>query len=724
MTVRITGNFRVGNFEVNRDLNTIALGDKVQSVEPKVVDVLHYLACHKDQVVNREQLMSELWPAKVSDGAVSRVIALLRKALGDNADMPRYIQTIPKKGYRLIAEVESLARQPIEGIVAQNAGLQEATGRFSNTGAQNTAPRDVANKGMLWRINRWLVLLLLLALGIAVLWQLPWQQEFKALYIGTPKFIQVTSEVGFEYDATLSQDEKWLLYRHRPTVDAPYNLYLKVLDSGQRIRLTESMFNDRSPSFSPDARQIAFFRKGSGQCHLMLLSLDALGNTIDEKQLYQCGAVEHYSNVVWAPDAKSLYFTDRRNPQQPYQIHRLDLATDRLTTITAQSDNYYGDNELAMSPSGRYLAFLRNKYWGNNEVYIKDLQSGQERKLVELGFLAWNISWTADEQFLLYSDNRTGGELKLINVETGELSSLYHAAMPMQAPELSSSGNAIVYAIQSAEVDLWQQALSPKAAAVKLDASSSRIDSQPCYSPDGQSLLFLSDRNGLMQLWLNHRGELTVLDALPQDVQIDSYAWHPDGNRIAVATSDKKLYLLNAQQNRLEPLPLDDMTAAYPQFSRDGTTLYFTSDNSGDWQLWAKDLASQQTTQLTQGGGYQMRQAESGALYFTKFHQTGIWYLDLETKKEHLHLADVLRSDNFAVCNDALYYLKRDLEQNRGISLMRHSFLQGTESELLSLAGDAKLKFDLTPECDGLVYSKWRDQQSDIMLMRINQGGM
>src|SRR6185295_9752009 len=75
-------------------------------LEPKATAVLAYLADRPGQVVSREALLSAVWPGVVvGDDSLTQAVIKLRKALGDTADSPSYIQTIPKGGYRLVAPV-------------------------------------------------------------------------------------------------------------------------------------------------------------------------------------------------------------------------------------------------------------------------------------------------------------------------------------------------------------------------------------------------------------------------------------------------------------------------------------------------------------------------------------------------------------------------------------------------------------------------------------------
>ena len=101
MTVR-----QIGNARVNFAQLTIEGDAGIFSVEPKVLDVLRYLIAHHGEVIERDALIDEVWGVSYGgDERLSRAISLLRKALDDDARNHRYIQTIPKRGYRLVADV-------------------------------------------------------------------------------------------------------------------------------------------------------------------------------------------------------------------------------------------------------------------------------------------------------------------------------------------------------------------------------------------------------------------------------------------------------------------------------------------------------------------------------------------------------------------------------------------------------------------------------------------
>lgn len=104
---------KLGEWQVDAGSNELRREGKVVRIEPKAMEVLLALAAQPGEVLGRERLLSEVWPGMVvGDDALTQAVIKLRKALGDVSRSPAYIETIPKRGYRLVAPVEVLQKQP------------------------------------------------------------------------------------------------------------------------------------------------------------------------------------------------------------------------------------------------------------------------------------------------------------------------------------------------------------------------------------------------------------------------------------------------------------------------------------------------------------------------------------------------------------------------------------------------------------------------------------
>lgn len=162
------GRFGMGEWEVNQAENALFSEGRCVRVEPRVMDVLVYLAAESGRVVSKDELLTAVWNgAFVEEGALAQAVHSLRKALGDDARQPRYIQTIPKRGYRLVASV------------APGETLSPAS-------APDVLPVPTSSL-----LRRWYPLLLAVAIGLAtilILWQTLGRRQADAVQ-GKPRIV-------------------------------------------------------------------------------------------------------------------------------------------------------------------------------------------------------------------------------------------------------------------------------------------------------------------------------------------------------------------------------------------------------------------------------------------------------------------------------------------------------------------------------------------------------
>jgi DNA-binding winged helix-turn-helix (wHTH) protein len=107
MTQDLRNGFRIGEYDINPSTGKIAGPNTSQRVQPKVIEVLMCLASRPRTVIDRESLHEDVWgTAVVSDDSLTRCISILRHVFNDVRGDPHYIQTLPKRGYRLLQDVE------------------------------------------------------------------------------------------------------------------------------------------------------------------------------------------------------------------------------------------------------------------------------------------------------------------------------------------------------------------------------------------------------------------------------------------------------------------------------------------------------------------------------------------------------------------------------------------------------------------------------------------
>jgi DNA-binding winged helix-turn-helix (wHTH) protein/TolB-like protein len=242
--------FVVGDCVVRPDTNEIVRNGETLHLEPKSMEILAHLIARRGEVVGRDELHGQVWPdVYVGDDSLTAAIIKIRRALADDARDPEYVETIPKRGYRLIAPV----REP-------GVPFAEASQPVPSTG------------GASWRLPLAAVAILVLvaAVAVAVLrWPAsPTDKEAKMsapsqdrVAVGVVPFVNASRDAAQDYLARgisnsiltdLAQVPSLAVRRHYPTRtgDAPPNLdYLlegSVLRSGEVIRIDSRLVEVKS----------------------------------------------------------------------------------------------------------------------------------------------------------------------------------------------------------------------------------------------------------------------------------------------------------------------------------------------------------------------------------------------------------------------------------------------------------------------------------------------
>ncbi len=126
----LAAGFYLGDYLVEPLKGVIGNADGSQRLEPKVMDVLQCLAANAGQVVRREDLLEQVWgDVVVSEEVLTRCISELRSVLGDTGKPRSYIQTLPKRGYRLLTPVRSLENASPEALSSTSASIPDTAGQ-------------------------------------------------------------------------------------------------------------------------------------------------------------------------------------------------------------------------------------------------------------------------------------------------------------------------------------------------------------------------------------------------------------------------------------------------------------------------------------------------------------------------------------------------------------------------------------------------------------------
>ena len=124
----MAGTFRFGPFTLDRGAYRLQKGDAPLALPPKVLDLLFLLVSRPSSLVTKEDILQALWPdVAVTDNAITQVVSDLRQALGDSSSEPKYVQTVPRRGYRFVASVEAEEAPAAKTSVERTTGSAEVS---------------------------------------------------------------------------------------------------------------------------------------------------------------------------------------------------------------------------------------------------------------------------------------------------------------------------------------------------------------------------------------------------------------------------------------------------------------------------------------------------------------------------------------------------------------------------------------------------------------------
>lgn len=609
------------------------------------MQVLVELASHSNEVLSKDRLIKAVWSDTfVSEDVLTRCISEIRRVLDDDARAPRFIQTIPKAGYRLIAPVE----------------FPE-----SKAATANPAAKPASHAGRT-PISKWLIVVLVL--GIVAVGILLWKSKTKpSAATNSYTILPFTFYPGQQTQPAFSPAGNQVAFIWNGGKDARQHIYIKLLDAETPLRVTNDPADDFSPTWSPDGQSIAFLRLENDARGVYIVP--ALGGT-PRKVYTPMERIEWESGALsWSHDGKHLIFSDGKTSTSPSQIYSLDLVTGAAHAITNPPSSWDGDASPAFSPDGSKIAFARGAEGWVREVYVMDASGGGAPvQLTYDGRMIANLAWSADGKTIVFSSNRAGKfSLWRIGVQGGDPERLPVGSEDAYSPSISLKGGHLVYTQTSSTWSMKRIALHDPRAKVETVWSASEQDSAPRISPSGQQIAFQSLRSGTQEVWV------ADLDG-SNPVKLTSFgksltgspSWSPDGASLAFdARPDGRSHIFTIRMDGGQPRPLTTgpFNDIIPTWSHDGKFVYFGSNRSGSWQIWRVSADGGTPAQVTQHGAFMGMESFDGAyLYYAKSDTPGIYRVKLNGPADEQRIVDQPRADfwgYWALTRNGIYFLNQ-----------------------------------------------------------------
>lgn len=535
---------RLHSVDVRPASNEIVVAGTLVRLKPRLMDVLLRLAATPGEVVSREALLADAWPRRmVNDDVLSRAIADLRIALGDDAREPKFIETLPKVGYRLLAPVTApdaadpraapdanatrrALPKPAEPELAAPIAAPIAAPHGS---APRGAPGIAPPWGRSWRAA-------LAAAGVAAALVLAvslfqaWRADTPAADIAARLVRQLahaepfSSGTELEVGPRISADGTKVAFAAGR--ESRSQIVVRDVRGGGRTTVGDASEINLSPVFFPDGRRIAFYRATpAGDCEIVAHDLP----TGARQRLVDCSR-EPRARFDLAADGESLVYVAKVRPDFPAGLVLRNLRTGEERVLTTPVPDAGDDVFPRFSPDGARIAFFRGTQSHRQLWLVGTGPHGAERNVNGPRGLAYGAAWLGNAGPLLVAADWFGQRsLNVIDPATGVAQPV--GARGARFPDADRAGDVIfenaVYSANLVALDATSPAAPPREL-----WSSVRYTNQPEYAPDGKRVVFVSNRDGAAAVYVAQEGgEPRRLTATDEFVYMRPH-WSHEGDAV------------------------------------------------------------------------------------------------------------------------------------------------------------------------------------------------
>lgn len=488
--IELPERFRFGGIEIDRAAVRARRDGEPLALEPKAFDLLLLLAANPGRVVEKDEIFERIWPdAMVSDNALARVVAHLRRELGDAAEDARYVETVRTRGYRFLPTVE-----PVEASATSPAAAPEVE---PSRPVRPARPASRFPPGLA-------VSLLAAALLFGGAWMMSTRRSAAPPARWTANPVQRTLESGYRGGADFSPDGSQIVYSSDAA--GSLELFVRAVEGGRELQITSGGGPKIDPAWSPDGRWIAYCDVAAGGIWLVSPN----GGTT--RQLVEFG-----SQPAWFPDGERLVFSHPGRPTlgsfewpaaYSSSLWTVELASAAARALTERDAVAGGQGMPAVSRDGTWVYFATGRVVGGGELWRVAANGGAPERLAgppgapgePHGYWLDPTPTPDGEALLAVTSTRNQAIVRLSLA--GE-----RTAQPLLAPApggtsqlaLTAAGHRLAYTQMRNRPSLEECTVAPapgRATPRTLVAPSTSRVTAPYYSPDGARLAFVLRRAG------------------------------------------------------------------------------------------------------------------------------------------------------------------------------------------------------------------------------------
>jgi DNA-binding winged helix-turn-helix (wHTH) protein/Tol biopolymer transport system component len=561
---------------------TLSIEQEVLQLEPMVVELLAYFCRHTNQIISRDQLIEQVWGGRlITDNAVTKVINKLRKNLNDDPRKPRFIATLPKKGYKFIASASEI----VEVNIAEQASNKTSRVTSAETHGQIL---DISKEKS--SFTRPLFILGLMALLVWIIF------SFQNDKVHSPitQVKALTRSAGNETWPQVSPNGNYLAYMEFG--DKRINLWVKSLIDEKSVEITHGKENELGvgpASWNSDGSKLAYLVASSNSCQYYVREISGL--ILGEPELIHNCPAGSFGRISFTHDDNRVVYTE--SDDSPYTLFEMNLATGVKRRLNQPEQFLGGNSQFDLHPTKNTLLISSPDKQQWEGYYSLDLETDELTLLFKQdAYICCGIWDHSGERVVLMGDH-PAYQLVSYDRNGNDKQVIYSGSQQLRGPQRHINGkdylfiagyvnqNALYYDFET-QSDIFV-------------ANTSVDDRLAVFSEHNDQIAFIGLSTGNEEVWLTDKqgSQLTKLTQFNDSRHIISLLWSSSGNYL-LGLSLNQIYLIDSKTGDSEILKIPQVEIRGLSWKSDQVIAYSTKRKS-TWRVNYYDIKTHQVSYET-----------------------------------------------------------------------------------------------------------------------------
>jgi len=658
--------YQFDNYALDPDARTLRCAGELVDLTPKVFTTLLVLVENRDKVLTKDDLLTIIWPSQFVDQSnLSQNISVLRKTLGEAESGKKYIATFPGRGYRFIGRVEVRRRREDARKTSLPPDVQADVEALKANFGPKERP-DRTNSIARSRNSRSIVAVCVLALvAVAAFAILEYIRHLKVRNTtadSSPVKVYARMKAGLT-QPSWSRDGNAIAFVAMDLSGTRSTIYVQTAGDIQPHSVVSDSGQYSSPAWSPDGKLLAFLHFQPDTADIVIFDAQNKSSRILTR-LFPHRYGLNYRHLDWSPDGKFLVVDDKSQDSEPFSLYLIYIENGRRVRLTYPDSDIIGDLSPKVSPDSMRVAFIRDTYLFEQDLYIASVRGRTHQRLTSAATPISDVGWKRNN-VLTFAANRGDGFkfwqfdlTKQVQKEIAE--STVDSDRPLQF-SVAQNGRLVTFSNYNPNLDIWSIDLTKanNQWVPVIQALGENI--RPSVSPDGTRLAFLSNVSGEFQIWISQTDGSNASPVPTGALVPASFCWSSDGNSIIFSP----LHVHGLYEVSVHGGPVRQISSIYtdPYNAIDNNSL-FVRAHSFIYRIPRFGGSAQEVTE--QGGAPIAQSRDSRYLYFAQGRMsTTIARLNLQTGHQDELTSSLLPgySDAWALSSQGIFFLGQERGQ-------------------------------------------------------------